>query len=656
MTRVYQRSMPLLVGMLLLLVAACQQATQPVDLTASRTMTLELRTTRNEPIADATVDWTKVTGAGAPIGARVRTASDGFAQWVVPEVATSRDSVELVVNVPATAPTGAAGPFTFATSVCNDTLITLAIAPPTPCGTLNARDTILLETCPGSGAASSTACITFTSSCPDALIYTANDSSAGALRLDLRPTDARGTSLTVCGTYTPASNAGIGTTEQFPVRIEGRSATSGAVLVAYDVVLIGSVTCQPCPCPTFQPLSFTTLPVCVGTTAEVDIPLSTLGLSTVGGPDCVTEFALLTASDNVLRVTSGDRFAVRSGQAFPTITVDVTPSATGQVRRTLEWSVTTRNLTTGVVEQCPSRLTLDLTTNVLAPSCTVVQSTIDTLQKCVFTDSSTTDTFSIVNNGDCPITVTIASSSTLFSVSPSGSVTIGPRSRVTVRVGFIATKTDWDRNPATPIAGRGDKFFSGRITVTGCGPDVSFPVVGDAYVQCDAFKYQCLRQFRPPGYPNVYAESIQLVEDKTNIIYQNDNQTFRQYDVFVRSLTPNGGSFDLELGSGSGGGANTTFGVFRRIATGFAVAPGQSICDTYPVNAATECADMKSDLSRGTPTLGGLQPGDVVLYTKIGSSGLQCALIWIQSIGPDRPGPNSLPQACIEICYPMFTL
>ena len=51
-----------------------------------------------------------------------------------------------------------------------------------------------------------------------------------------------------------------------------------------------------------------------------------------------------------------------------------------------------------------------------------------------------------------------------------------------------------------------------------------------------------------------------------------------------------------------------------------------------------------------------LRPGDVVLYVKIGSTGLQCALIWIQAVGLDRPGASSLPQACIEICYPMFTL
>ncbi len=179
---------------------------------------------------------------------------------------------------------------------------------------------------------------------------------------------------------------------------------------------------------------------------------------------------------------------------------------------------------------------------------------------------------------------------------------------------------------------------------------------GVAYVQCNAFKYQCLRQFRPPGFPNTYAESIQLIEDKTTIVYQNDNQRFQQFDIYIKSLTPNGTSFDVELASGSADGGVTTYGVFSQVATGFTVNPGESICDRYPANAITECTAIKGDPTAGSSSIAGLRPGDVVLYVKIGSTGPQCALIWIQAVGLDRPGASSLPQACIEICYPMFTL
>ncbi len=641
-------------GLLALLIFSCQNATQPTDLTTQRTMTLELRSTSNEPIIDATIDWSKFTGINAPIGARAVTGPDGYAQWVIPEVSTLRDSVRLIVNVPSTSPTGAAGPLTFTTSVCNDTLITLAVAPPTPCGSLNGRDTVLLETCPQGGLATARECVMYLSTCPDGLIYTATDSTQGSISVDLRSFNVGSSGVEVCATYAPPLGTAVGQSEEFTVRVEGRTANSNAVLVAYDVVIIGAVSCQPCPCPTFQRTAFTTQAVCIGATASVDVPLTTIVPAFGGGPDCVTDFTLASGSDNAVKLTSGQNFVVRSGQLFPEITLEITPQNTGQIKRTLEWTMQTRNLTTGVIEQCPSRLVLDLTTDVLSPACVVNQSLIDTLQKCVFADTSTTDTFSIANNGDCEITVNVRSNNGLFTIAPSGQIVLAPRSKRVITISFGASKPDWDANPATPIAGRGDKFFAGTISVTGCGPDVNIGVVGDAYIQCDAFKYQCLRQFRPAGFPNVYAESIQLVENKTNIVYQNDNQSFQQYDVFVKSLTPNGTTFDVELGSGGNGGQS--YGVFRRIATGFSVNPGQSICDTYPLNAASECSDMKNDLTLGSASLAGLSAGDVVLYTKIGSTGLQCALIWIQAVGLDRPGPNSLPQVCIEICYPMFVL
>lgn len=642
------------IGLLLLILSSCQNPTQPTDLTAQRTMTLELRSTSNAPISGATVDWSKLTGANAPIGARVTTGGDGYAQWIIPEVSTQRDSVRLILNVPASAPTGALGPITFTTSVCNDTMISLAFAPPTPCGNLDGRDTISLETCPQGGNASARKCSFFVSSCPDELIYTAPDSSVGAISIDLQSFNSGGSAVVVCATFAPSATASIGTREEFVFRIEGRAANSSAIAVAYNLVIIGRVTCLPCPCPTIPIAKYTMAPVCIGNTSTVRVPLDLIAVPISSGPGCVTEFTLETKPDAVLIVSSGDRFTLRSDQLFPPINLTITPSVGGKLERTLEWSVRTRNLTTGVVEQCPTRFSLQLTTDVLSPSCVVNISPIDTLQKCVFADTSTVDTFSITNDGDCPITVLVTSNSGLFQVFPRGSITIGPRMKQLIRIGFSASKTDWDRNSMTPVVGRGSKFFTGTISVTGCGPRVDIPVVGDAYIQCNAFKYQCLRQFRPPSFPNVYAESIQLVENRTNIIYQNDNQNFAQYDIFVKSLTANGPSFDLELGSGGNGG--NFYGVFRRISSGFSVNPGENICDKFPASAQMECTGTKNDITRGTTSLGGLSAGDVVLYTKIGSTGLQCALIWIQSIGLDRPGPNALPQACIKICYPMFAL
>lgn len=642
-----------LVALVVLLAASCQQATQPLELSAQRTITLEIRSTKNEPIPEALVDWLKFTGANAPIGARVVTGPDGYAQWLVPDVATTRDSVRLTINVPSTSPIGAIGPLVFTTALCNDTLLTIGVSGQTPCGTLNALDTILLETCPRAGRSSVSECVVFPSTCPDGLVYTAPDSSRGNIALSLRSSNNRSSTLDVCATYAPPVGSAVGTAEEYNVRIEGRAPNSADVLVAYDLVVIGRVLCETCPCPTIPAVAVTTTPVCIGSTEQIVVDLDALATPLTSRPGCVTDFTLKPTTNADVVVTSGDRFTLRSGQSFPLVDLQITPQNINQIQRRFVWAVQTRNLTTGVIETCPADFVVDVTTTVLAPACRILVRQLDTLQKCVFSDSSTTDTLSIVNDGDCPITVNIATVG-LFQASPSGSVTIPPRSRQLVQVSFLADKLQWNANPSPPVPGRGDKFFNGTLTIDGCGNQQAIPLVGDAYVQCTAFKYQCLRQFRPTGFPNVYAESIQLVENKTNIVYQNDNQAFKQFDIFVRSLTPVGGSFTAELGSGGNG--NVTFGVFRRIATGFSVRPGESICDTYPAGSETECDALKSDITRGTPAIAGLNAGDVVLFTKIGSTGLQCALIWIQSIGLDRPGPNALPQVCIEICYPMFEL
>jgi hypothetical protein len=313
-----------------------------------------------------------------------------------------------------------------------------------------------------------------------------------------------------------------------------------------------------------------------------------------------------------------------------------------------------RNTRTGVSRDCASPLTITLSYEAVQGSCRVTQTPLDTLEKCVFNDQVPEDAFTIENTGTCPVTVRISSANPLFTVEPSGGVVIPAGGQVPIRVRFTATKTDWDRNPQTARGTRGDKDFAGEIVVDGCGNQPQrIPVQGIAYVQCDAFKYQCLRQFRPTGYENVYAESIELADQKTIITYQNDNQTFKVFDVYVQSIDAAG---NVALATGVDPGSGRSYGGFVRVTTGFTVLPGQNICDTYPAAAAQLCGDIKRGAVAAPATLTGLRQGDVVLFVKNGSAGPQCALIWIQSVGPDRPGAVSLDQVCIEICYPVFTI
>ena len=487
------------------------------------------------------------------------------------------------------------------------------------------------------------------------MIFTVADTSRGSIGVSVSSSGGTSSTAEVCATFAPATDVVTGATETLTTVVEGRLPGQTTVLVRIGIVVIGRVTCEQCPCPTFNKTAFTAENICLGNSASVALPLSTLYQPLTGSTECVTEFTLVGPGDPSFVVSRGAQFTVRNGQAFPTLDIDVNPTAVGTIQTTLTYNVRTRNRTTGVVTDCPSKLVVDVTIPVISTQCVIRPQRLDTLEKCVFNDSSTVDTFFIENTGECPVTVTITSASSLFQTSPRGTVVIPARSTIPVAVTFLATKADWDNNPQTPVGARGDKFFTSKITVTGCEqqPRV-YDVVGAASVLCSSFKYQCLRQFRPPGFPNVYAESIQLVEDKTNIVYQNDNQRFTQYDIYVKSLTPNGAAWDVELGSGEKNGL--PYGLFKLVARNFTVNPGESICDRYPANASADCSMLKNDFNQGASTISGLRPGDVVLYMKNGSRSLECALIWIQSTSLDRPGTQALPQVCIEICYPMFTL
>lgn len=645
----------LLATITLVALVSCQTPTQPVDLTASRTMTVELKTTTNVPVPNATIDWTKFTGINAPISSRATSGTDGFARFTIPDVSTNRDSVRLLINVPASSPGGPAGPFDIRTAVCNDTLISLAISPDIPCGTLDRIDTIELEVCPSAQPSGVTACRYYPTTCQGGVIFTVADTARGSISVDVTSSGGTSSTAEVCATYVPASDALTGASETLTTVVEGRLPGQPTVLVRIGVVVIGRVTCEQCPCPSFTRTAFTAPTICLGNGSSVALPLSSLYQPLTGSAECVTEFTLTGPSDPNVVVTRGTRFTVRNGQAFPTLDIDVNPTAVGTIQKTLTYTARTRNLTTGITTDCPSTLIVDLSIPIITTQCVIRPQQLDTLEKCVFNDSSTVDTIYIENTGQCPITVTINTASSLFQTSPRGVITVPARAVIAVAVTFLATKADWDNNPQTPVGARGDKYFTTTITVQGCEQQARvFTVVGAASVICSSFKYQCLRQFQPPGFPTVYAESIQLVEEKTNIIYQNDNQRFTKYDIYVKSLTPNGTGWDVELGSGEKNGL--PYGLFKLVTRNFTVNPGESICDRYPANAAADCSLVKNDMNQGASTISGLRPGDVVLYVKNGSRSLECALIWIQSTSLDRPGTQALPQVCIEICYPMFTL
>ena len=641
----------ILIAVILLVAVSCQVPFSPEDITVARTVTVNVIKEPTTPVRGVVVEWQKLTGLSAPFGGVARTGADGSAEFTVPNVSLTRDTVGMVVSMPPDPDLSGIDPIRLKYAVCNDTTITLAVRPIIACGTVNYRDSFSLQTCPTEGTGQQKICKIYPTNCPAGVTFTASSTTSGPFVVTTTSTGTSQSTLELCITYQPPGTAASGTTDTTTIVVRG-TALDGSTVFLLTASVKGLVNCSTCECPVVPDTSESLGTYCVNTTTDTVVSLSTLLPALNLDAGCEAEFNLVAGSTSVFDPET--RFTLRGDQKFPDLPIRIRPTQTGQYSTTLRYSVTVRNLATGKTQQCPDELLVTARINVITGSCQIVRRQVGPLRKCVYNDSSTVDSIEIRNTGQCPITINVTSKSALFTVSPSAlQLAAGQTSRVYVR--FNAQRRDWDANPMQPRGPLGEKDFRGQIEITGCDLPSTVDVDGIATVQCNTFKYQCLRQFRPQGFESVYAESMELLDQKAQILYQNDNQNFKVFDIYAQSIAQVGGAYTVTLATGTNilGQAS---GAFYPVASNFAVLPGQNICDTYPMLAESTCSAAKAGTQAGTPTLSGLRQGDVVLYVKQGAGGKQCALIWIQSIGPDRPGAVALPQVCLEICYPVFNL
>lgn len=634
----------------------CQEPTQPTDLTKNRVVSVEVRQSDGQAIQDATIAWQRFTGVNAPVGGYDITGADGFARLQVADVSTQGDSIRMTVSPPQVDPFIGTAPIDLKTSICSDTVITLSFDPLIRCGSLNVADTIYLEVCPTSSQPVATECRYYPTDCPPGLIVEAADSTKGSLSVLPKSTGGVNGAIEVCATFSPTANE-TGQ-QQFTTTIEGRDPAGGGAQIRLTLTIIGVANCSSCPCPVLQNTADTTDTACVGQPETVTVSMVRAG--TVGelSSDCVVEVELVSQSNTTdVEVVEGRRFTLRSGQRIPDLKLRITAPTAQNLVTQLVYRIQTRKLSDGTVKVCEPNINVTVLTPVSVTSCRIEPATVDTLRKCVLIEQSTVDTIYLYNDGTCIAEFDVRTTGPFVcSVLPPATVNgykvvLPPKTRAAVVVSFTATKADWDKNLQSPRGSRGTKYFSGQLRISGCSTRV-YSLVGDGYVNCSAFKYQCLREFRPPQYPDVYAESIQLLDDRAMILYQNDNQAFRRFDIWFDEIKDiGGGTYEATLNSGDG--VTYATGRYYLVQRNFFVSPGQSICETYPSISAQECAAMKADPSRGFPPLTGVREGDVILFVTAGGD---CALIWIQKIDLDRSGGAALPAACIEICYPMFTL
>lgn len=626
----------LIVGVL----TGCQEPTQPYDLVKNRTVSVEVRRTNGDPVPSATITWQRITGVDAPAGGLVQTGADGVARVQVANVSIEGDTLQMNITPPNV---------DLVMNVCADTNVVLSVDTTIPCGTMDIRDTIYLDACPTRAPGSAAECRVYPTDCPQSLLVETSDSAVGDITIQPSALGVSRGMIEVCVSFAPEPASPQ--QQEHTVTIEGRDPTGGGPLVRIALTIIGRVECTDCPCPTLSNVADTTDTACYSVPTVFDVDMAMAGATVGIGSDCTVLLELISNShEGQVAVTSGSRFTLRNGQRIPNLrlTINASPGPTELVT-TLTYRVRTQR-SDGVIQECAPNLIVTVVTPLTPPDCRIEPDQTDTLRKCVYNDESTTDTVFLVNDGLCLAEFQVTVSGPFTTNLSAPTVVVPPRSRIPVVVSFTATKGDWDRNNQQARAPRGTKFFAGQLRIQGCAT-ATLGLVGNGYIDCSAFKYSCLREFRPAAYPNVYAESIELLNNRAQILYQNDNQTFRRFDIWfdeIRDL--GGGTYEATLSSGDG--AQYRGGRFYRVAQNFFVSPGTSICETYPSQASQECELLQNDGSQGQASLAGVRVGDVLLFVTANG---ECALIWVQSIGLDRSGANALPAACIEICYPMFT-
>ncbi len=575
----------ILMAVILLVAVSCQVPFSPEDVTVARTVTVNVIKEPTTPVRGVVVEWQKLTGLSAPFGGVTRTGADGSAEFTVPNVSLTRDTVGMVVSMPPDPDLSGIDPIRLKYAVCNDTTITLAVRPIIACGTVNYTDSFVLQTCPTEGTGEQKICKIYPTNCPAGVTFTASASTSGPFTVTTTSTGTTQSTLELCMTYRPPASAVSGSVDTTSFIVRG-TALNGATVFLLTATAKGTVNCSTCECPVVPDTSEPLGTYCANTTTDTVVSLSRLLPTFNLDAGCEAEFNLVAGSTSVFDPES--RFTLRGGQKYPDLSMRIMPTQTGQFSTTLRYSLTVRNLATGKTQQCPDELVIGTQINVITGSCQIVRRQVGPLRKCVYNDSSTVDSIEIRNTGQCPITINVTSKSALFTVSPSAlQLAAGQTSRVYVR--FNAQRRDWDANPMQPRGPLGEKDFRGQIEITGCDLPSTVDVDGIATVQCNTFKYQCLRQFRPQGSESVYAESMELLDQKAQILYQNDNQRFKVFDIYAQSIAQVGGAYTVTLATGTNI-LGQAFGAFYPVASNFAVLPGQNICDTYPMLAEATCS------------------------------------------------------------------
>lgn len=267
---------------------------------------------------------------------------------------------------------------------------------------------------------------------------------------------------------------------------------------------------------------------------------------------------------------------------------------------------------------------------------------VDTLRNCIgIVDSATTKTLVMRNDGECPLTVDLASNDGQFTVSP-GSIDLKGGERKTVSLYFkpLAANVYPGGRCTTP-----QYVQNTRLDMTGC-IGTGIDLVGRASTEQECANKQPFSAFKydtTDATGSRWRTVIDILTDNRLVILDNKRPTLDSVAFFVQNIavtgvSPSGTINSAVLGSGpapSGG----CWAQYAKVATGVLSLP-QDICDLFQQYGCGTLPAFTCSVTVNT--------GDILIFQR----GSNYGILWIQKLDWANNSSQALPQVEAQVCYP----
>jgi len=281
--------------------------------------------------------------------------------------------------------------------------------------------------------------------------------------------------------------------------------------------------------------------------------------------------------------------------------------------------------------------------------------TSDTLHQCVGYTTQSKE-LKIKNTGACPLDLNLALSgvnASVFSVSPSGNITIEPNKEQIITLKVVPTRVDvYPVGICDPTKYVLD--FNATLTVTGCNP-TTIPLFGKAHLEseCNApVPFTLYKYGQRDSSGTTWSTVIDLLQD--NSLRSRDNKVKDSAAILVSNIIttgpgPNAGNItNAALSTGKPGGTSC-YVKYLKVATGQNIL-SKPICDLFTQFACNPA--IAKDL--GDPSIAPwvcditINEGDIIIFWRNGQYGM----IWINKLDWKERDVKSIPGVQGEACFP----